>query len=83
MNIVEPLIAIIQRQKDYGSKLTALCIMAIINMCNFSEDMKDIFLSKNGQAVINDLLESKEEDILLNILKLIMTLITQDASETS
>jgi hypothetical protein len=50
--------------------------MAIINMCNFSEDMKDIFLSKNGQAVINDLLESKEEDILLNILKLIMTLIT-------
>ena len=57
--------------------------MAIVNMCNFSEDIKDIFLSKNGSAVINDLLESKDDEILLNILKLIMSLITQKPSETS
>ena len=57
--------------------------MALVNMCNFSEDIKDIFLSKNGSAIINDLLESKDEEILLNILKLIMTLITQKPSETS
>lgn len=50
--------------------------MAIVNMCNFSEDIKDIFLQKNGFNIINSLLDCKDEEILLNTLKLIMTLIT-------
>ena len=63
--------------------MTALSVMAIVNMCNYSEDIKDIFLMKNGQQILNDLLNSKDEDILLNNLRLIMTLITQKKQETS
>ena len=57
--------------------------MSIVNMCNYSEDIKDIFLMKNGSQIIYDLLDSKDEDILLNNLRLIMTLITQKKQETS
>ena len=48
INLVEPLINIINRIDDYGTKLAALSIMALVNMCNYSEDIKDIFLMKNG-----------------------------------
>jgi hypothetical protein len=57
--------------------------MAIVNMCNFSEDIKDIFLQKNGFAIIVELMNSKDEDILVNCLRLIMTLIAQKAGETN
>jgi len=45
-------------------------------MCNFSEDIKEIFLHLNGFHIVCELLNSKDEDILLNNLRLIMTLIT-------
>jgi hypothetical protein len=48
ITLVEPLIAIMMRPQDNGVKLTSLSIMAIVNMCNFSEDIKDIFLQKQG-----------------------------------
>jgi len=83
INLVEPLVSIVSRSKENGSKLTALSIMSIVNMCNFSEDIKDIFLQKNGFQIIMDLLNSKDEDILLNCLRLIMTLITKKQGETS
>ena len=83
INLVEPLINIINRIDDYGTKLAALSIMALVNMCNYSEDIKDIFLMKNGISIIYGLLDSKNEDILLNNLRLIMTLISQKKSEIS
>lgn len=43
ITLVEPLVAIVSRPKENGVKLTALSIMSIVNMCNFSEDIKDIF----------------------------------------
>ena len=52
-------------------------------MCNFSEDIKDIFLQNNGFSIIMLLIQSKDEDILINILKLIMTLIAKNKNETS
>lgn len=55
--------------------------MAIVNMCNFSEDIKDIFLQKNGFNLICNLMNSKYEDILLNVLRLIMTLIASKVGE--
>ena len=58
--------------------MTALAVMAIMNMCNYSEDIKDIFLQLNGFTIVCELLNSKDEDILLNNLRLIMTLITSD-----
>lgn len=76
INLVEPLIQIITKIKESGQKLAALSVMALVNMCNFSEDIKDIFLQKNGFNILNDLLDSKDEEILLTTLKLIMTLIT-------
>jgi len=83
INLVEPLVAIVSRSKENGNKLTALSVMAIVNMCNFSEDIKDIFLQKNGFSIIVDLLNAKDEDILLNTLRLIMTLIAQKQGDTS
>jgi len=44
INLVEPLVQIITKIKESGQKLTALSVMALVNMCNFSEDIKDIFL---------------------------------------
>ena len=55
--------------------MTALSVMSIVNMCDFSDDIKDIFLQRNGIAIIKELMESKDEDILLGALRLIMTLI--------
>lgn len=55
--------------------MTALSVMSIVNMCDFSDDIKDIFLQRNGIAIIKELMESKDEDILLSALRLIMTLI--------
>jgi len=83
INLVEPLVAIVSRSKENGDKLTALSVMAIVNMCNFSEDIKDIFLQKNGFSIIVDLMNSKDEDILLNTLRLVMTLIAQKQGDTS
>ena len=80
---IEPLAEIVSRSKENGAKLTALSVMAIVNMCNFSEDIKDIFLQKNGFAIIVELMNSKDEDILVNCLRLIMTLIAQKAGETN
>jgi hypothetical protein len=36
--------------------MIALALMAIVNLCNFSEDIKDAFMQKNGFQVIVDLL---------------------------
>ena len=44
INLVEPLVTILSRWKENSDRLTALSTMAIVNMCNFSEDIKDIFL---------------------------------------
>jgi hypothetical protein len=79
---VDPLVQILQRQKENGAKLTALSVMAIVNLCNYSEDIKDIFLQKNGHSLIMDMLGSKDEDILLNNLRLIMTLIAKKGNDS-
>ena len=49
--------------------------MSICNMLNFSDDIKDIFMMKQGLAIIMELLNSKDKDIILNTLRLIMSLI--------
>ena len=86
INLVEPLVQLVSRVKEIGNsqqKVCALSVMAIVNMCNFSEDIKDIFLQKNGFQIIMDLLDSKDEDIMLNCLRLIMTLINKKKGDTS
>lgn len=83
INLIEPLITILSRSKENGSKLTGLSVMAIVNMCNFVDDFKDIFIQKNGQSIIMELLRSKDENIMINNLKLIMTLINQTGSESN
>lgn len=63
--------------------MIALSVMAICNMCDYSEDIKDIFYHKNGLQILVDLLGNKDEDILLNTQKLLLALITQKKTETS
>ena len=81
--LVEPLIKIMTRPQDNGVKLTSLSIMALVNMCNQSEEIKDVFLQKHGFQIIMQLLNSKDEDVLVNMLKLVMNLIAKNRSETS
>jgi len=80
INLVEPLATLLSRAHENGVRLTALSLMAIVNMCNFSEDIKDIFLQKNGFLIIVELLNSKDEEILVNCLRLIITLIAANKS---
>ena len=46
INIIESLMQIAQRQKDYGLKLASLAIMALVNMCNYDQDVQQIFRQK-------------------------------------
>ena len=55
--------------------------MALVNMCDFSEDIKDIFLQKNGFYILKDLMKTKDEDIMINTLRFIMTLIKVNGLE--
>ena len=73
INMVEQLMQIAQRQKDYGLKLTSLAIMALVNMCNYNEDIQSIFRLKQGFPFIRGLLKSTDDEILLNTLRLLMT----------
>ena len=76
INMVEPLAICITKNKQNGSKITVLAIMSIINMCNFTEDIKSIFLQKNGLNLIIELLDSKDDGLLLNTLRLLLVIIT-------
>lgn len=46
INMVELLMSIARRTKQFGPKLTAMSIMALVNMCNYNEDIKSIFRQK-------------------------------------
>ena len=76
INIVEPLTILMSKARDHGVRITALAIMAVVNMCNYTEDIKQIFLLKKGFQLVLSLMDSKDESILLNTLRLIMVLIT-------
>lgn len=53
--------------------MTSLSVMSIVNMCKISEEIKSIFIQKNGVQIITDLLSSKDEGMLMNGLRLLMT----------
>lgn len=61
--------------------MTALAIMALVNMCNYSEDIKQILKNKQGFTFISDLMKQTDEDILLNSLRLLMTYVKPKAEE--
>jgi hypothetical protein len=69
--------------KKLGARLTALSTIAIVNMCNHSDDIKDIFLKKGGFPMIMNLMNSKDEDVLLNSLRLVITLIATSDGDTA
>ena len=61
--------------------MTAMAIMALVNMCNYNEDIKSIFRQKQGFAFIKQLLQSTDDDILLNTLRLLMTNVKPKADD--
>mmetsp|Transcript_8002 Transcript_8002/g.7496 ORF Transcript_8002/g.7496 Transcript_8002/m.7496 type:complete len:256 (+) Transcript_8002:1322-2089(+) len=77
INLVEPLI---QTMKTSNYNLTSLSVSALINLCQYSEDIKDIFIKKHGDSAILEYLTCKEEDTLFNVLRLMMTLIGKSDS---
>lgn len=73
--------------KIYGPKLSAMAIMALVNMCNYNEDIKSIFRQKNSQlqidgfTFIKNLLDSTDDEVLLNTLRLLMTNVKPKADD--
>lgn len=74
INLVEPLII---TMKNSNFNLTSLAASALVNLCNYSDDIKDIFMQKNGVNAILEYLTCKEEDTLLNVLRLMLNLISR------
>ncbi|TNV85265.1 hypothetical protein FGO68_gene15236 [Halteria grandinella] len=72
INLVDPLISTMKTQ---NFNLASLSASALVNLCNYSDDIKDIFIQKNGLNAILEYLTCKEEDCLLNILRLLLALI--------
>ena len=61
--------------KSENQELAALAASALVNLCNYSDDIKEIFFQKGGLNVLLDYLTSKLESILLCVLRLILVLI--------
>jgi hypothetical protein len=61
--------------KTSNFNLASLSASALVNLCNYSEDIKDIFIQQNGLSAILEYLTCKEEECLLNILRLLLALI--------
>jgi hypothetical protein len=55
--------------------------MSIVSMCKISEEIRKTFMQKNGVGIICDLMNCKDEDILLNNLRLIMVTIDKIPSD--
>ena len=78
VKLVEPLM---QTMKSDNQELAALATSALVNLCNFSPDIKQIFLTKDGLNVILEYLQTKKEIILLNVLRLIQVFISSSANQ--
>jgi hypothetical protein len=78
INLVDPLIS---TMKNSNFNLASLSALALVNLCNYSEDIKDIFIKLGGLNAILEYLNCKEEDALLNILRLFFALIA-DSEQT-
>ena len=61
--------------KSDNQELAALATSALVNLCSYSPDIKQIFVTKDGLGVILEYLHSKKEIILLNVLRLIQVFI--------
>lgn len=78
VKLVEPLM---MTMKSENQELAALATSALVNLCNYSPDIKQIFLTKDGLNVILEYLETKKEVILLNVLRLIQVFISNSANQ--
>jgi hypothetical protein len=79
INLVEPLI---QTMRDSNFNLASLSASALVNLCSYSDDIKDIFIQMNGLIAILEYLKCKEEDTLHNVLRLFLALIAKSESIT-
>ena len=78
VKLVEPLM---QTMKSDNHELAALATSALVNLCNYSPDIKQIFFTKDGLNVILEYLNAKKEIILLNVLRLIQVFIANSANQ--
>lgn len=71
-----------QTMKSDNLELAALATSALVNLCNYSPDIKQIFFTKNGLDLILEYLETKKELILMNVLRLIQVFIANSEQFT-
>jgi hypothetical protein len=57
--------------------------MSIVNMCHYSDDIRSIFLQSQGLNIIKDLMKSTDDDVLLNGLRLLMTIVAPTVTEAA
>ena len=67
--------------KSDNKELAALATSALVNLCYYSPDIKQIFLAKDGLNIILEYLQTKKEMILLNILRLIQVFISNSVNQ--
>ena len=68
--------------KSDNQELAALAASALVNLCNYSPDIKEIFFQKGGLNVLLEYLTCKREIILLNVLRLIQVFIAKSETFT-
>ena len=68
--------------KSDNQELSALATSALVNLCNYSDDIKEIFFQKDGLDVLLEYLGEKREIILINVLLLIRVFISKSETFT-
>ena len=78
VKLVQPLM---QTMKSDNLELAALATSALVNLCNYSPDIKQIFITNDGLNLILEYLQTKKEIILLNVLRLIQVFIASSENQ--
>ena len=79
VKLVKPLLLTMQSDNQ---ELAAMAAIALVNLCNYSEDIKEIFFQLKGLNVLLEYLTDKREIILENVLRLMQILMAKSEQHT-
>jgi len=78
--MVKPLI---RAAKAHSQELRVLAVSALVNLCNHSDDIKEMFYQKNGHILLVEMLTSTKDSLyIVSLLKLILSF-TKDSEKFS
>ena len=70
IRLIQPLIQVCKLPE-----ISELGIFALVNLCSYSDDIKENFSNKDGLPLVLQLLQSKKESVLKAALRLVLVLI--------